>query len=166
MLSVDVALLLGVIVMLRLRRRTESRSRNDEKMTVLIVLVLGVLIAPTPFGQWMLDVLGRLVHGVAEISFRIRPPRPGLLGRRSAASAAVHESLEEGAGVLAGGGDGGRGADGRDGGAHGFHQVHPGFGSWVPGPAYRSPCSPARIAQPDGVRLPHFRTHENLCWPG
>ncbi|MFD4832067.1 hypothetical protein ACFWPV_19755 [Streptomyces uncialis] len=69
MLSVNVALLLGVIVVLRLRRRTESRSRNDEKMTVLIVLVLGVLIAPTPFGQWMLDVLGRLVHGVAGISF-------------------------------------------------------------------------------------------------
>ncbi|MCX4658565.1 hypothetical protein [Streptomyces uncialis] len=69
MLSVDVALLLGVIVVLRLRRRTESRSRNDEKMTVLIVLLLGVLIAPTPFGQWMLDVLGRLVHGVAGISF-------------------------------------------------------------------------------------------------
>ncbi|WP_329558487.1 hypothetical protein OG711_04810 [Streptomyces uncialis] len=69
MLSVDVALLLGVIVVLRPRRRTESRSRNDEKMTVLIVLVLGVLIAPTPFGQWMLDVLGRLVHGVAGISF-------------------------------------------------------------------------------------------------
>ncbi|OKH94795.1 hypothetical protein [Streptomyces uncialis] len=69
MLSVDVALLLGVIVVLRLRRRTESRSRNDEKMTVLIVLLLGVLIAPTPFGQWMRDVLGRLVHGVAGISF-------------------------------------------------------------------------------------------------
>ncbi|MFI6524229.1 hypothetical protein [Streptomyces uncialis] len=68
MLSVDVALLLGVIVVLRLRRRTESRSRNDEKMTVLIVLLLGVLIAPTPLGQWMLDVLGRLVHGVAGIS--------------------------------------------------------------------------------------------------
>ncbi|MFJ4774274.1 hypothetical protein ACIP88_35065 [Streptomyces uncialis] len=69
MLSVNVALLLGVIVVLRLRRRTEARSRNDEKMTVLIVLVLGVLIAPTPFGQWMLDVLGRLVQGVAGISF-------------------------------------------------------------------------------------------------
>ncbi|MFF0969413.1 hypothetical protein ACWDQO_29500 [Streptomyces sp. NPDC003703] len=47
MLTIDVAVLLAVIVVRRLRRRTEACSRFDEKMTVVIVLALGVLIAPT-----------------------------------------------------------------------------------------------------------------------
>ncbi|MFB6984119.1 hypothetical protein [Streptomyces scopuliridis] len=34
MLTIDVAILLAVIVVLRLRRRTEARSRLDEKFTV------------------------------------------------------------------------------------------------------------------------------------
>ncbi|MEU9418389.1 hypothetical protein [Streptomyces sp. NPDC048272] len=62
------ALLLAVIVFIRLRRRTESRSRFDEKMTVVIVLALGVLLAPTPVGQGILNVLGQLASGVAQAS--------------------------------------------------------------------------------------------------
>ncbi|MFI6358636.1 hypothetical protein ACIBJF_39905 [Streptomyces sp. NPDC050743] len=38
--------LLAVIVVWRLRRRTEVRSRFDEKLTVIIVLTLGVLSQP------------------------------------------------------------------------------------------------------------------------
>ncbi|MEU3500813.1 hypothetical protein ABZ726_08605 [Streptomyces hundungensis] len=64
MLTINVALLLVVIVVWRLRRRTEARSRFDEKLTVVIVLALGVLIAPTPFGQGILNVLGQLANGI------------------------------------------------------------------------------------------------------
>lgn len=51
MLTINVAVLLVIIVVLRLRRRTQARSRFDEKMTVLIVLALGIMLAPTDVGQ-------------------------------------------------------------------------------------------------------------------
>jgi len=63
-LTIDVALLLAVIILVRLRRRTEARSRNDERLTVAIVLVFGILIAPTAFGRGVLDVVGQLAQGV------------------------------------------------------------------------------------------------------
>ena len=66
MLTINVAALLAVIVVLRLRRRTHSRSRLDEKFTVVIVLALGVLIAPTDFGQGVLSVLTQLVQGISQ----------------------------------------------------------------------------------------------------
>lgn len=65
MLTINVAVLLAFIVIMRLRRRTEARSRLDEKFTVVIVLALGVLIAPTEFGQGILNVLTQLVQGVS-----------------------------------------------------------------------------------------------------
>jgi hypothetical protein len=65
-LTINVAVLLAVIVVVRLRRRTEARSRFDEKLTVVIVLVLGVLIAPTGFGQGILNALGQIVQGVSQ----------------------------------------------------------------------------------------------------
>ncbi|GAA2540707.1 hypothetical protein GCM10010423_43590 [Streptomyces levis] len=43
-----------------------GRSRNDEKLTVVIVLVFGVLIAPTAFGQGIVDVISQLVQGVSQ----------------------------------------------------------------------------------------------------
>ncbi|MFE0418375.1 hypothetical protein ACWEWD_32915 [Streptomyces tendae] len=64
MLTINVAVLLAVIIIVRLRRRTQARSRNDEKLTVLIVLVFGVLVAPTAFGQGVLDVVGQLAAGI------------------------------------------------------------------------------------------------------
>ncbi|MGW0364443.1 hypothetical protein [Streptomyces sp. NPDC002990] len=66
MLTINLAVLLVVIVVLRLRRRTEARSRFDEKMTVLIVLALGVVLAPTEVGQGIAHFLGQLVSGVSQ----------------------------------------------------------------------------------------------------
>ncbi|MEU0245451.1 hypothetical protein ABZ192_14175 [Streptomyces sp. NPDC006235] len=65
MVTVNVAVLLAVIVVVRLRRRTHARSRFDEKMTVVLCLTLGVLIAPTAFGQTILDVVSQLVEGLS-----------------------------------------------------------------------------------------------------
>jgi hypothetical protein len=58
--------LLAVIIILRLRRRTQARKRSDEQLTVLIVLVFGVLVAPTAFGQGILNVVGQLADGVTQ----------------------------------------------------------------------------------------------------
>ncbi|MFI5770987.1 hypothetical protein ACIA74_20975 [Streptomyces sp. NPDC051658] len=68
MLTVNVAVLLAVVVFFRLRRRTEARSRFDEKMTVVIVLALGILLAPTPVGQGVLNFLGQVASGVTQAS--------------------------------------------------------------------------------------------------
>ncbi|MGQ4488741.1 hypothetical protein ACN6LM_006219 [Streptomyces sp. SAS_281] len=66
MLTINVGVLLAVIVLLRLRRRTEARSRNDEKLTVVIVLAPGVVIAPTPVGEGILNALGQLASGITD----------------------------------------------------------------------------------------------------
>lgn len=66
LLTINVAVLLAVIVFFRLRRRTEARSRLDEKFTVIIVLALGVLIAPTPVGHGIMDFVGQLASGVTQ----------------------------------------------------------------------------------------------------
>ncbi|MBC9729300.1 MULTISPECIES: hypothetical protein [Streptomyces] len=66
LLTINVAVLLAVIIVVRLRRRTQARSRFDEKLTVVIVLVFGVLIAPTAFGQGILDVVVQLVEGASQ----------------------------------------------------------------------------------------------------
>ncbi|MDQ1035192.1 hypothetical protein QFZ75_001608 [Streptomyces sp. V3I8] len=63
-LSINVAVLLAVVIVVRLRRRTEARKRTDEQLTVLIVLVFGVLVAPTAFGQWVTDMAGQLAAGI------------------------------------------------------------------------------------------------------
>ncbi|WP_369199125.1 hypothetical protein [Streptomyces djakartensis] len=68
MVTINVAVLLAVIVFFRLRRRTEARSRFDEELTVVIVLALGVLIAPTPVGEGILNTLGQLANGVTQAS--------------------------------------------------------------------------------------------------
>ncbi|MFD9271323.1 restriction endonuclease [Streptomyces goshikiensis] len=60
MLTINVAVLLAFVVFLRLRRRTQSRSRFDEKMTVVIVLALGIILAPTDVGQGIASLLGQL----------------------------------------------------------------------------------------------------------
>ncbi|WP_224280692.1 hypothetical protein [Streptomyces sp. LS1784] len=39
------------IIIVRLRRRAQSRSRNDELVTVLSAVTLGVLIAATSLGR-------------------------------------------------------------------------------------------------------------------
>ncbi|CAL9612636.1 hypothetical protein SUDANB58_05669 [Streptomyces sp. enrichment culture] len=67
-MTINVAVLLAVIVVWRLRRRTEARSRFDERLTVAIVLALGVLIAPTPVGEGIANILGQLASGVTQAS--------------------------------------------------------------------------------------------------
>ncbi|MFD9984038.1 hypothetical protein ACFWZJ_27060 [Streptomyces massasporeus] len=66
LVTINVAVLLAIIIILRLSRRTQARSRFDEKLTVAIVLVFGVLIAPTAFGQGILDVVVQVVQGVSQ----------------------------------------------------------------------------------------------------
>ncbi|MFF2937948.1 hypothetical protein [Streptomyces mirabilis] len=68
MLTINVAVLLAVIIVVRLRRRTEARKRSDERLTVLIVLVFGVLVAPTAFGHGILNVVGQLAEGITQSS--------------------------------------------------------------------------------------------------
>ncbi|MEU3978227.1 hypothetical protein [Streptomyces bacillaris] len=68
MLTINLGVLLAVIVFFRLRRRTEARSRSDEKLTVIIVLALGVVIAPTPVGQGIFELLGQLASGITDSS--------------------------------------------------------------------------------------------------
>ncbi|WP_327398344.1 hypothetical protein [Streptomyces phaeochromogenes] len=65
-LTINVAVLLAVIIIVRLRRRTQARKRSDEQLTVLIVLVFGVLVASTAFGQGVADVVGQLADGITD----------------------------------------------------------------------------------------------------
>ncbi|WP_432065989.1 hypothetical protein [Streptomyces sp. C10-9-1] len=65
-LTINMAVLLAVIIVLRLRRRTQARSRLDEKATVIIVLAFGVLVAPTAFGQGVLDIVTQLARGISQ----------------------------------------------------------------------------------------------------
>ncbi|MFD9195471.1 hypothetical protein ACFWCA_45585 [Streptomyces phaeochromogenes] len=65
-LTINVAVLLAVIIIVRLRRRTQARKRSDEQLTVVIVLVFGVLVAPTAFGQGIADVVGQLADGITD----------------------------------------------------------------------------------------------------
>ncbi|MFE2610886.1 hypothetical protein ACFXI6_54555 [Streptomyces mirabilis] len=67
-LTINVAVLLAVIIVVRLRHRTEARKRSDEQLTVLIVLVFGVLVAPTAFGHGVVDVVGQLAEGITQSS--------------------------------------------------------------------------------------------------
>ncbi|MFC9908191.1 hypothetical protein [Streptomyces sp. NPDC059862] len=65
-LTLDVAVLLAVIIYLRVRRRVQARSRSDQWLTVAIVVVFGVLIAPTALGQGILDAVGQVAEGVSQ----------------------------------------------------------------------------------------------------
>ncbi|WP_406137330.1 hypothetical protein OH828_01185 [Streptomyces anulatus] len=66
MLTTNGGVLLAVVDRLRLRRRNEARSRNDQKLTVIVVLALGVVIAPTPVGEGILNFLGQLATGITD----------------------------------------------------------------------------------------------------
>ncbi|WP_371673714.1 hypothetical protein OG985_42190 [Streptomyces sp. NBC_00289] len=66
LLTINVAVLLAVVIVLRLGRRTEARSRSDERTTVVLALVFGVLVAPTAFGQGILDVVTQLALGISQ----------------------------------------------------------------------------------------------------
>ncbi|WP_457034341.1 hypothetical protein [Kitasatospora sp. P5_F3] len=55
--TVSASVLLGVIIVIRLMRNTAPRTRIDEKMSALSCVVFGVLIAATPAGQAILDLV-------------------------------------------------------------------------------------------------------------
>ncbi|MDH6579504.1 hypothetical protein [Kitasatospora sp. MAP5-34] len=57
-LSVSASVFLGIIILVRLARRTEARTRADEKLTALTCVVFGVLIAATPWGHAILQLVG------------------------------------------------------------------------------------------------------------
>jgi hypothetical protein len=65
-LTINVAFLLAIIIVFRLRRDVVARSRFDEKMTVVIVMAFGILIAPTDFGQAVGDFVTQLARGVTQ----------------------------------------------------------------------------------------------------
>ncbi|WP_406446424.1 hypothetical protein OHB14_45290 [Streptomyces sp. NBC_01613] len=65
-LSIDVAVLLAVVIFVRARRKPQARSRSDAWLTVWLALAFGVLIAPTSFGQGVLNVLGQLAQGITQ----------------------------------------------------------------------------------------------------
>lgn len=60
-LNIQLSVLLAVIIIVRLRRRTQARSRNDELLTVAIVLVFGLTVAGTEFGDAILNVVAQLI---------------------------------------------------------------------------------------------------------
>ncbi|MGH4029498.1 hypothetical protein ACQB60_11245 [Actinomycetota bacterium Odt1-20B] len=62
----DLAVLLAVIIFVLLRRPVKPRKKSDTFMTMTVVLVFGVLIAPTSFGHWILNTTGELAQGVSD----------------------------------------------------------------------------------------------------
>ncbi|MFJ2060551.1 hypothetical protein ACIOMM_32115 [Streptomyces sp. NPDC087908] len=66
MMTINVGVLLAIIAVMRLRRRTQARSRVEERNTAFILLVLGIVIAPTPLGQGIFNVIKQLVSGVSQ----------------------------------------------------------------------------------------------------
>jgi hypothetical protein len=68
MLTINVAVLLAFIVILRFRRPVQPRTRNDQAFGIMVILVLGLLLAPTEFGQSMLGEVRQLVAGIAQAS--------------------------------------------------------------------------------------------------
>ncbi|MFR9672916.1 hypothetical protein [Streptomyces sp. TR06-5] len=69
-LTVNAAVLLAIIILLRIGRRREARSRADEQLTVVLVLVFGVLIAPTAFGQGVLEATEHLARTLSQVGDR------------------------------------------------------------------------------------------------
>lgn len=65
-LTINLAVLLAVVIYLRIRRTVHARSRSDQWLTVVIVLVFGLLVAPTDFGQGILNVVGQLARGISQ----------------------------------------------------------------------------------------------------
>ncbi|MGW6060689.1 hypothetical protein [Streptomyces sp. NPDC055189] len=66
-LTIDLAVLLAVIIFLLWRRRPLARSRFNTGMTMAVVLVFGVLIAPTAFGHGIVDAVGDVAQGISNV---------------------------------------------------------------------------------------------------
>lgn len=68
MLTINVVVLLVIIVFVRWRRPVEPRTRLDQTFGIAVILILGLLLAPTPFGHSVLGAVQQLVEGVAKAS--------------------------------------------------------------------------------------------------
>ncbi|WP_019354768.1 hypothetical protein [Streptomyces sp. AA1529] len=64
-LTLNVAVLLAVIIYFRIGRKGQFQSKANQWLTVSIVLVFGVLIAPTDVGQEIVRVLGDIVNNIS-----------------------------------------------------------------------------------------------------
>ncbi|MFI6473986.1 hypothetical protein ACIBL5_27420 [Streptomyces sp. NPDC050516] len=64
-MTINVAVLLAVIIFVRIRRRVQARSRSDQWLTVVIVMVFGLLVAPTGFGQGVLNAVSQVVQNIS-----------------------------------------------------------------------------------------------------
>ncbi|MEU6390976.1 hypothetical protein [Streptomyces sp. NPDC046939] len=67
MVTIDVAVILAVIAILLLRRPVQPRKRGDTALVMVILLVLGVLIAPTALGQAITDMMGQLANALTSL---------------------------------------------------------------------------------------------------
>ncbi|MFD7922497.1 hypothetical protein ACFV3R_25135 [Streptomyces sp. NPDC059740] len=66
-LTINVALLLAIIVILRWRRPVEPRTRADQTFGIIVILILGLVLAPTDVGQGILHGVQQLLHGITQI---------------------------------------------------------------------------------------------------
>ncbi|MFF0629782.1 hypothetical protein [Streptomyces sp. NPDC004296] len=57
MLTINVTVLLVIIVFVRLRRPVEPRTRLDQAFGIVVILALGLLLAPTEFGHSVLGAV-------------------------------------------------------------------------------------------------------------
>ncbi|MEU6000194.1 hypothetical protein ABZ837_20505 [Streptomyces sp. NPDC047197] len=65
-LTIDLAVLLAVVIFLLWRRRPLARSRLNTGLTMAVVLVFGVLIAPTAFGHGIVEAVGEVAQGISD----------------------------------------------------------------------------------------------------
>ncbi|MFF1699588.1 hypothetical protein ACFVXC_39175 [Streptomyces sp. NPDC058257] len=67
-LTIDLAVLLAIIIFLLWRRRPLARTRLNTGMTMAVVLVFGVIIAPTAFGHEIVDAVSEVSQGISNVS--------------------------------------------------------------------------------------------------
>jgi hypothetical protein len=65
--TLDVAVLLAIVIVILLRRPVAPRTKADQTATAIVVLVFGIIVAPTEFGSWVLSTLGTLAGAVKGI---------------------------------------------------------------------------------------------------
>ncbi|MFH8490822.1 hypothetical protein [Streptomyces longisporoflavus] len=66
-LTIDLAVLLAVIIYLLWRRPVAPRTRLNTGLTMAVVLVFGVLIAPTAFGHGIMDAVSDVAQGISNV---------------------------------------------------------------------------------------------------
>ncbi|GAA2295697.1 hypothetical protein OKJ48_29440 [Streptomyces kunmingensis] len=65
MVTLSVTLILIIIAIMLLRRPVAARGRGDTALVMALVLILGVLIAPTSFGQAITSGVNQLATSIS-----------------------------------------------------------------------------------------------------